>query len=158
MKTFIERWALSKSLKRDLMNIADLYKIDLNNQKWPYVKCHGDFYFKNILLDKKRCYLIDWELSDYHVFFYDPIYFMLVDSIRMKDFRLLDDFFRGRFDKYFCNIFKLAGIYFSQFKRIEYVNICIVEHITKIGNLFTAIHDNPYIELLKEIHERYNVE
>ncbi len=123
-------------------------------KKWPHVKCHGDFWLGNVLLDGGNCYLIDWEHSCEHVFFYDVMHFMLLQALKEQDFIFFNAYFKGDYDLYIGKLFELADTDYFRHEKLLYLVICIAQRMVKFSDTTMAGYSRLF-ELIDEIIARY---
>lgn len=153
--SYCERWP-SVDTKNSIIKDLNLqYQIEFEKIKWPYVLCHGDFYIKNILINERNFFLIDWEHSDKHIFFYDALHFMVLQAMKYSDFSLLDLYFNGYYDGCLTNIFEILDIKYTPKKRIVYLAYCVAERLAKFDTFKEITEYERYIKVLKEIEHQY---
>ena len=151
--TLADRWSISDELKNRVATLDYSYIIHLETTEWPYVQSHGDFWSGNVLLDNGQSYIIDWEYSAEHVFFYDLLHFMLLQVLKMDDFSLLDAYFEGVYDEHMTRLFEAVGLTYLADKKDVYLMISIAERVSKSGSL--GDWQQRFLGLLETIHNRY---
>lgn len=132
-------WNLMTS-KRDKAKIIDLLKLDrtdeLINSEFPLLKIHGDLWSANVLLtatEKPDYYLIDWEYADEYLFFYDIFWLMKDEAFSNNNFYYIDNYFNGKYDQDFKELFAIFGIEFNGGSKLTYIKLFYINVFQKRG-------------------------
>ena len=104
-----------------------------------YKRClnHGDLYRNNIIFDGKRFYYIDYELAGNYVFFFDVLYFAMMEFYLFDNSAIVDMYFQGKLDDFFYKIFNAHGVkYIPSSKKAYFFIMCyeyfFIKYNTKI--------------------------
>ena len=91
----------------------------------PFVKLHGDLISFNILLNKNNNEIkyIDFERSDYFIFFYDIFLLIWLEFTIKNDDRYLDFFVDEKYDVRLAEMFKIFDLEYKPENKIDYINI-----------------------------------
>lgn len=111
--------------------IKECLSLGWENTEFPVVRGHGDFCFKNILVDDENTYVIDWEQAQDNSFFYDLLYFFLEEA-NEGNVSLLKRFLEGKYDYQFQRVFALFEYTFHTEYRKQYLMITILEQVYRL--------------------------
>lgn len=134
--------------KEILHSMVSLIPEKNRNDFWPMARVQGDFNFSNILYDNLDFYFIDWEHSGVHLFFYDMINILFTEAYH-KDYFYLEEYFNGRFDHYFTEVFMLFGKQFIEEEKMYYFALFL---ITRMVFFESRIN----VEMIDLICKEYN--
>ena len=96
----------------------------------PLIKLHGDLWCGNLLLLPDCVYYIDWEYSDYLVFFFDLFFIIFSELFLNHDSMYIDMYYRRKFDSEFSKAFQIFGLQFCEHFRADYLYIMMLNHYT----------------------------
>lgn len=118
----------------DLMPIIGDKKFCLNiisfirSNNYYRCLCHGDLYRNNIIFDGSKYYYIDFELAGDCIFFFDVLYFAMMEYYRFNNSLIIDGYFRGEIDEYFCKLFNVHGATYKPELKKTYFFIMLYEY------------------------------
>ena len=154
--SFNDRWNIDPKHEEILSTLDKDFSLDLETLTWPYLFTHGDLHYQNILVELNAYYFIDWEHSDNHLAFYDPLHYILIHSLLFNDDRLVDAYFNGAFDGQLASLFAEAGIAYKTSKRLMYLALCVAERVAKFSQQQRQELQERLVEYLYKIADQYS--
>ncbi len=94
-----------------------------------YIKrvCHGDLYRNNLIFDGQKFWYIDFELLCPRVFFFDVVVYFLYEFLIFENDKMLKDFFAGKYDAYFSELFSVNHSVYDPAMKKAYLFLTLYE-------------------------------
>lgn len=122
---------------RQVKVLRDAIDDRLFNEKFPFIKLHGDLWTGNILLtntETPNLVYIDWDESGNYIFFYDFFKFMWNELDVNGRYDIYQLYMDGRFDSYLDSIFSLFQLPFDPLFKKDYFCMFMLNYVLRYSD------------------------